>query len=360
MAMFISVRGVLTKLRPTAVPTLANASPQRASSTSATGEDVSTEQPQKPAEPPSTVSPDETFTLPSGDVIGYSICGPADAPPLFFFHGFPSSRLEGAALDEYAQRIPVRIISPDRPGLGLSTFDPNRTLLDYPHQISALAKHLGYKNGYRAIGGSGGGPYALACAKVLPKSELTSVGVLAGIGPMDTGEGTKGMRLGTKLYINSVKYYPGVCAWLVKKFMGEKARDPDKEKFHKFMTKGLDLQLKLAPMRADEKEMLMKDDAKAIDIIVDTLREHLRQGERGMVQEGQVVSRYWGFRLEDVEREGIRFYYGSDDINTPAATGRAMVAKLKNAHYHEYPGETHMTLFERYGDEILKDMLKDD
>ena len=100
----------------------------------------------------------EVYTLADGQNIGYSIYGPPNAPALFFFHGQGSSRLQNLA--EPANAIGLRIICPDRPGIGLSTFVPGRKLLDYPTQIAQLATHLGLES-YRVAGGSGGGPYAL-------------------------------------------------------------------------------------------------------------------------------------------------------------------------------------------------------
>lgn len=85
----------------------------------------------------------EVFTLANGNKIGYSTYGPLKAPALFFFHGQGGSRLQGFA--KRANRIALRIICPDRPGIGLSTFEPYRELLDYPPQIAQLANHLGLK-----------------------------------------------------------------------------------------------------------------------------------------------------------------------------------------------------------------------
>ena len=100
----------------------------------------------------------EVFTLADGQKIGYSTYGPLNAPALFFFHGQGSSRLQN--LTEPANVTRLRIICPDRPGIGLSTFVPGRRLLDYPAQIAQLASHLGLES-YHVAGGSGGGPYAL-------------------------------------------------------------------------------------------------------------------------------------------------------------------------------------------------------
>lgn len=100
-------------------------------------------------------------------------------------------------MDETAAKVSVRIITPDRPGLGFSTHDANRTLLVYPARIAALAGGLGYgpeNGGYRVLGSSDVGPYALACAKMVTESELKSVGLLVGVGLLDTGEGSEGVR----------------------------------------------------------------------------------------------------------------------------------------------------------------------
>ena len=110
--------------------------------------------------PSQQVQENETFTLDNGDALGFSTCGPPDAPALFYFHGQSGSRLHGLGFAQSAHMVGLRVICPDRPGIGLSTFDPSRRLLDYPAQIGQLAGHLGYDT-YRVMGGSGGGPYVL-------------------------------------------------------------------------------------------------------------------------------------------------------------------------------------------------------
>ncbi len=112
---------------------------------------------------PSVIPPqqeNETFTLDTGDTLGFSTCGPPDAPALFYFHGQSGSRLQGLGFAEGVNKVGLRVICPDRPGIGLSSFDPRRRLLDYPAQIAQLARYLGLDS-YRVMGGSGGGPYVL-------------------------------------------------------------------------------------------------------------------------------------------------------------------------------------------------------
>ncbi len=80
--------------------------------------------------------------------------------PLFAFHGFPGSRMEARGLEDIGRRHNLRFICPDRPGYGLSTFQPNRRLLNWPADVRYLARqHLDLKR-YAVLGGSGGGPHA--------------------------------------------------------------------------------------------------------------------------------------------------------------------------------------------------------
>jgi pimeloyl-ACP methyl ester carboxylesterase len=59
------------------------------------------------------------------------------------------------------------LLSIDRPGIGLSDFQPNRTLLDWADDISELAQTLRLDR-FALLGWSAGGPYVLACAFKIP------------------------------------------------------------------------------------------------------------------------------------------------------------------------------------------------
>ena len=64
---------------------------------------------------PSSSNPQDgqIITLSNGHKLGYSSCGPEDAPTIFFLHGYPSSRLEGLGLSEMSMKVGFRIVSPD-------------------------------------------------------------------------------------------------------------------------------------------------------------------------------------------------------------------------------------------------------
>src|ERR1035441_6500144 len=104
--------------------------------------------------------------LGDGRDIGWLELGEPDGAPVFAFHGTPGSRLQ-LTIDETAiGDAGVRLVCPDRPGYGLSTFQPGRRLVDWPGDVAHLADHLGIGR-FAVMGISGGGPHAAACAAML-------------------------------------------------------------------------------------------------------------------------------------------------------------------------------------------------
>jgi pimeloyl-ACP methyl ester carboxylesterase len=131
-----------------------------------------------------TINPSthQLFTLPSNSTLSYAAYGAPTGPVVFHLHGLGDSRLTAALFDLPAKTLGLRIIAVDRPGIGPSSPQPNRTALDHVEDIRLLAAHLDAKT-YSVVGVSGGGPYALACAYALPKEELRSVSLICGFGP---------------------------------------------------------------------------------------------------------------------------------------------------------------------------------
>lgn len=65
---------------------------------------------------------DRSFVAPDGRRIAYAEWGDAAGTPVVYCHGLPGPRLE-ARLADAPTRLPgMRLIAPDRPGFGLSSF----------------------------------------------------------------------------------------------------------------------------------------------------------------------------------------------------------------------------------------------
>ena len=99
----------------------------------------------------------EIVTLENGCAVALSEYGDPRGVPVFFCHGWPSSRTMAELADDAARDLGVRIISPDRPGIRDSKFQADRVLVDWPPLLSALADHLAIDR-FRILGISGGRP----------------------------------------------------------------------------------------------------------------------------------------------------------------------------------------------------------
>jgi pimeloyl-ACP methyl ester carboxylesterase len=178
-----------------------------------------------PSSSPSQGRPDNVIRLRDGRILGYAEYGDPSGSPAFIFHGFPGSRLEAALAHEAAIRAHVRVICPDRPGMGLSTFQPGRTMLDWPSDVMGLADALGVDR--FAVGGiSGGGPYAAACAFRIA-DRLTGAAIISGIGPPDVPGAAAGMHTLDRGLLMLARRAP----WLVRLpmlWMARATRSPDR------------------------------------------------------------------------------------------------------------------------------------
>ncbi len=127
----------------------------------------------------------QIMKLSDGRRLGYAEYGDLNGRPVFYIHGNLGSRLEAAFVEEEKLRdLGIRLICIDRPGMGLSDYQSDRQILDLPNDILELTNHIGLaKRQFTIIGGSGGGPYALACAYKIPSDRLRSCGVVSGLGP---------------------------------------------------------------------------------------------------------------------------------------------------------------------------------
>ena len=137
----------------------------------------------------------QTLTLPDGRKLGFAEWGDPEGKPIFHFHGSSSSRLEHPYLEHHL--VGVRLVTIDRPGHGLSSFQPSRQLLDWPRDVDTLADHLGLGT-FAVSGWSFGGPYAMACAFSFPE-RLTAVGLISSFAPYNRPGSTAGMASSVRL-----------------------------------------------------------------------------------------------------------------------------------------------------------------
>jgi pimeloyl-ACP methyl ester carboxylesterase len=104
-----------------------------------------------------------TITMTDGRTVGFADYGSPSQTAVVWCHGGPGSRLEPSFVAESAARAGIRLIGIDRPGYGLSTAQPGRTIGGWVPDALAVLDHLGIEQ-FFTLGVSTGGAYALALA----------------------------------------------------------------------------------------------------------------------------------------------------------------------------------------------------
>jgi pimeloyl-ACP methyl ester carboxylesterase len=87
-------------------------------------------------------SGDSTIRLRDGRQLQSLEIGKSDGSPIFHFHGNGSSRLEVLTVKAEAERLGVRLICLDRPGIGGSDERRGYRLLDWPDDVVEVAADL--------------------------------------------------------------------------------------------------------------------------------------------------------------------------------------------------------------------------
>ncbi|MER7697303.1 MULTISPECIES: alpha/beta hydrolase [unclassified Streptomyces] len=115
-----------------------------------------------------------TTRLSDGRVLGWAEWGPEDGLPVLLCPGAATSRWLGIGAGA-VEAEGVRLVSVDRPGLGVSTPAPDRTFADFADDIRELIALRGLGPRPAMLGNSQGAPFALACAAAGLVSALTLV-----------------------------------------------------------------------------------------------------------------------------------------------------------------------------------------
>lgn len=293
----------------------------------------------------------EKITLEDGRTLCYALYG-SDTPraTVIYNHGFPSSRFEGKMWHDHCAKHKIRLISPDRPGYGQSSFQKDRRFLDWPADVLAIVDHLKIKQFYM-LGVSGGSPYALACLKEIGKDRLLGVTVASGLYPIKYG--TAGMMLPTRILLWVAPWSTKIVTFLFEFAMGKPARNPDPKVFEDMFSKEMD-------RRHPGDRDAVKNPA-YWPTFVQMARESFVQGSEGSSWEAYLNGSDWGFELEElcIGKEGVKLtlWHGDEDMNTGLDATRRAHAAMPESELHVCEGEGHLSYAIKRVDEILIDLV---
>jgi pimeloyl-ACP methyl ester carboxylesterase len=269
--------------------------------------------------------------------------GDPSGTPVIYCHGFPGSRLEARLADGPARELGIRLIAPDRPGFGLSTFQPNRRIADWPADLACIADHLELRR-FRVLGVSGGAPYALAGAAALG-ARIERVTLACGLGEITAPNDIDGMNVAAGTALRFQRRFPKAGHWTYHHIIG-----PTLRRFPAWIFKIL-----VGHATAADREVLAE--GKARRIIIDSFAEAFRQGTAGPAHEVRLITEPWDLDLLQV-RQPVSLWHGEADRTVPVAMGRRHAAMLPQVVAHYLPGEGHFSLIVRHMRVMLEDLIR--
>lgn len=279
--------------------------------------------------------------LHDGRRLCYALHGDPRGRAIVFCHGFPGSRLEAGMVHEAAARAGVRIVAPDRAGIGGSSARRGRSLFTATEDLLALADALELGR-FPLVGVSGGAPYALACAFRAPE-RLSAVGILCGLGPIDEPELLRGMLAWNRVGLRAARR----CPWLARPVLGALAP------FARCTPRLLVERLRRS-LPAPDRELLR--DPGLSSTLAASFRESFRQGGAGPAADALDYARPWGFELSAV-RAHVHLWHGGRDAIVPQAMGRRMAERLPRCTSSFPPEEGHFSLVLRRCTEVFETLL---
>ena len=281
--------------------------------------------------------PPDVVRLGDGRAVGLAEHGDRAGRPVFLLHGTPSSRLGFDLVDEPARARGVHVLCPDRPGIGRSDPAPvSGCLGDYASELAALADALEIDT-FAVLGYSGGGPFALAAAALLPE-RVHGVGLVAGVGPLDRPGARESLSKTDVVLLDLCERLPHVAGAVLRGMAVGTRRAP-----------GMAVRIFKTDLRQADRHAL-DSDGQGLALMASFV-EALRQGPGGVIDDYRLPARQWDFALADIHLP-VHLWQGDDDTVVPPARSEDLAEGLPNAVLHRLPGEGHISILRRMG-EIL-------
>ncbi|BDX32292.1 alpha/beta hydrolase [Mycobacterium antarcticum] len=258
--------------------------------------------------------------LQDGRRMGYAQYGDPDGFVIVSAHGGLACRLDVAAADTAARDAGVRLISPDRPGIGWSDPQPGRTVLDWANDVTDVLDQLGVDR-FAALGWSMGGQYAAAIGHALPH-RVSRVAIVAGALPLTEPGVFAELPAIDRAYTVLSEWAPWVARQCFHT-MGSAARWAPN-------TYGRLAARDLGP--ADGAVLR----AEGFDTFASMAQEALRR-PAGVVEEYRAWRRPWGFAPEDLA-VAVDVWAGTDDELINAGWPHALADRIPGAQLRLRPG----------------------
>jgi pimeloyl-ACP methyl ester carboxylesterase len=270
---------------------------------------------------------DRLVMLPDGSLVSYRDVGSATGRPILYLHGTPSSRMEASGhFCDMAAELGLRVLAPDRPGYGRTTFT-RYAVRNYPRQLVGLLEELNVGE-IGIVGVSGGGRYACACAASLG-SRVNRLALVASTAPSNL-EGVRETwsRQDRQLYLLAIH-----APWLLRSLLAMMA--------HRIHSDPQRVPELFNDLPVEDQAVLDRPDVR--QLLAATMTEAFRQGTRGAVHDIGLEAQPWDVDLAAIA-SAVELWHGRKDTLVPIAQGETLAREIPNATTHLVADEGHISL----------------
>jgi pimeloyl-ACP methyl ester carboxylesterase len=186
------------------------------------------------------------------------------------------------------------------------------------------------------MGWSCGGPYAAVCGARM-SDRITAVGLLSSAVPFELVGTTKGLARDDRILLYLVRQAPRLASALLRVTIGEASET----RLYREIRRSFP-----AVDRAALAERGSIVDAVAF------VKESMRQGPEGCIQDYRVFGDPWGFDLSEVTMP-VQIWEGAEDVSGPPEYRELLLRHLPQAQLSIVPGEGHLSLLQHQAPTIL-------
>lgn len=277
------------------------------------------------------------LNLKDGRELAWRWSGEPGATTVMSFQGMPSSRLHRSPNVSVQLELGLRYLQADRPGYGGSTRKPGHGIADLADDVVELLDRQGLER-VAVLGGSAGGPQALALAARYP-DRVKAVTVIVGAAPLTKEEAAGLVELNAKGYAAKQKGWDEVFR-LLRAAREQMLRDD-----------GIASALQDAPLV--DQEVMARPAIQELGRA--DLAEALRQGAEGWADESYAMRGDWDFD-PGLIKASVTWWHGDSDRNAPLSAARRAVARIPHGQLRVWHGEGHMA-FNAHEREVMADLV---
>ncbi|MHB6912175.1 alpha/beta fold hydrolase [Streptomyces sp. DB-54] len=269
--------------------------------------------------------------LPDGRLLGWAEWGPLDGVPVLLCPGAATSRWLGFGAG-VVDALGVRLVSVDRPGLGVSTPALGRTFSDFAGDLRQLCALRGLGRPF-VVGNSQGAPFALACAA---EGVASALAVVSGADEVAAPE------------------FASVLDADLRGLVERTACDPaGAEEFFAGFT--ADAMWDMVMAGSPTCDLAVYRDPDFAAGYRRALNEAFAQGAAGYARDTVLAMGRWPFALDEITVP-VDIWYGERDTGHSPDNGTLLAARMPGARHHVVP-ETGGALLWTHAESILTSLL---